>query len=122
MSLFDAFVRDFFGADPFIMARPAPPPPRPQPMQVHRVTQMVEGLISQNVHYAGGHTRTFRHVTYSSGSKSLNNISSNAGNGEKQSLKQSSKQPPKPQSAASKQPLAITYADKAPKPSNPKTP
>ena len=119
MSLFDAFVRDFFGADPFIMARPAPPPPRPQPMQVHRVTQMVEGLISQNGHYAGGHTRTFRHVTYSSGSKSLNNISSNAGNGEKQSLKQSSKQPPKPQSAASKQPLAITYVDKAPKPSNP---
>ena len=58
MSLFDAFVRDFFGADPFAM-RPTQPP-RPQPMQVQRVTQMVEGLIMQpqngGQHFGGHHT------------------------------------------------------------------
>ena len=53
MSLFDAFVRDFFGADPFAM-RPTQPP-RPQPMQVQRVTQMVEGLIMQPQNGGFGH-------------------------------------------------------------------
>ena len=54
MSLFDAFVRDFFGADPFAM-RPQTQAPRPQPMQVQRVTQMVEGLIMQPQNGGFGH-------------------------------------------------------------------
>ena len=111
MSLFDAFVRDFFGADPF-MRQPQPrPQPRPQPVQVQRVTQMVEGLVHQNGF--GGHTtRTFRHVSYSSGgSKSLNNIS-------EIKSQQSQKQQPQNNHQPQKQ-LALTYVDKAPKPRNP---
>ena len=61
--------------------------------------------------------RTFRHVSYSSGSKSLNNISNLNGSN------QSSRGQQNPQSASKKgqtqQPLAITYVDKAPKPRNP---
>ena len=45
MSLFNALIRDFFAADPFT-SMPVAPPPQP-PMQVHRMTQMVEGLILQ---------------------------------------------------------------------------
>ena len=64
--------------------------------------------VNLNIHYA----RTFRHVSsYSSGSKSLNNISQTTNQQQPQS---------KPQSAANKQkPLALTYVDKAPKPRNP---
>ena len=54
MSLFDAFVRDFFGADPFTSMRPVQAP-RPQSMQVQRVTQMVEGLIMQPQNGGFGH-------------------------------------------------------------------
>ncbi len=108
MSLFDAFVRDFFGADPFSnMMRPAPPP---RPAEVHRVTHMVEGLIMQpqSLGGGGGGARTFRQYTYQSGSKSLNNIH---GHEKKQTVKNTGDNRNKP--------LAITYKPSAPKPINP---
>ena len=107
MSLFDAFVRDFFGADPFISMRPAPPP---RPAEVHRVTHMVEGLIMQPQSLGGGGgMRTFRQYSYSSGSKSLNNINS-----------YEKKNPVKnPAENGRNKPLAITYKSSAPKPVNP---
>lgn len=93
MSLFDAFVRDFFGADPFISLQNQ----RPAPVQVQRVTHMVEGLIVPGAN--GSHqSRTFRQVS----SKSMQNISSTAS---------SANQRPK------QEPLALTYM--APKPRNP---
>lgn len=106
MSLFDAFVRDFFGADPFSnMMRPAPPP---RPAEVHRVTHMVEGLIMQPQSLGGGgQARTFRQYTYSSGSKSLNNIQSHE------------KKPNRNTGDNRNKPLAITYKPSAPKPINP---
>lgn len=94
MSLFDAFVRDFFGSDPFFM-RPQPAPQPQNPIKVHRVTHMVEGVVNN------GNSRTFRTISYSSGSKSMNNISN---------LEQ--------RPSAKKQPLALTY-NSAPKPVNP---
>ena len=106
MSLFDAFVRDFFGADPFSnMMRPAPPP---RPAEVHRVTHMVEGLIMQPQSLGGGgQARTFRQYTYSSGSKSLNNIQSHE------------KKPNRNTGDNRNKPLAITYKPSAPRPINP---
>lgn len=115
MSLFDAFVRDFFGADPFTsMMRPAPPP---RPAEVHRVTHMVEGLIMQPQSLGGGGgTRTFRQYTYSSGSKSLNNINSHH---EKRQTSSSNSSKTSSDNHHRNKPLAITYKPSAPKPVNP---
>ena len=96
MSLFDAMIRDFFGADPFIHMRPSGnsmnrgdprPGPRntgslpaggvPGPHAVRQITHMVEGVKGGNGNNGALTARTFRQqVTYSggSGSKSMNNI------------------------------------------------
>ena len=124
MSLFDAFVRDFFGADPLVHMRPtAPTGPRPGPTTVHRVTHMVEGLAGGN---GSNTTRTFRQITYSSGSKSMNNISNlnnaarkngnNIQNKQQQIVMASTASGNQPQS---QKPLALTYHNSAPKPHNP---
>lgn len=97
MSLFDAFVRDFFGADPFL--RPvvtSASSSGPQSIHVQRVTHMVE---------LGDQPRSFRHISYSSGSKSMGNISNSS----------NSLQPPLNNGGRK---LALTYSS-APKPCNP---
>ena len=99
MSLFDALVRDFFGADPFLMRAQNHAPQRP--VQVHRVTHMVEGLVVPPQGGGPGPQRTFRHISYSSGSKSMNNINSAGNHGKKSSVP------------------ALTYTSSAPKPVNP---
>ncbi len=111
MSLFDAFVRDFFAADPFPSLRPAQmAQPQPPSMQVHRVTHMVEGLMMQphGGHHRVGGSRTFTEVRYPSGSKSMINISNSTNNNNNHLGPSARNKPP-----------AITYSASAPKPKPP---
>ena len=131
MSLFDAMIKDFFGADPFIHMRPvlqpvgpgSRPGPRntgslpPGPHAVQRVTHMVEGATTNGTNA----TKTFRQITYASGSKSMNNISNvqNGQNGVKKTSNNGNQEASqKPQKISNGQP-AITYQNSAPKPHNP---
>ena len=148
MSLFDAMIRDFFGADPFIHMRPSGnsmnrgdprPGPRntgslpggvPGPHAVRQITHMVEGVKGGNGSNGALTARTFRQqVTYSGGgSKSMNNIanikevprSQSSQNG--QNSGKNGQNTLKTVSSSNEKPISnkqITYQNSAPKPQNP---